>query len=552
MLHLWYFLLPVGFVVCLNDVSDLITESQAGTFRGKIISAFNGAEFVSYRGIPFALPPTGEKRFALPEPFPKIENVVFDALDFGPICVQHMNGRAFGQEDCLYLNVFTPLKAKDSTNVPLKKVLVFIYGGGFVVGSSNNYTPGDFVTKNNLIVVTFNYRVGWMGFLRGNSDSLPGNQAFYDQVLALKWIKNNIQAFGGDPEDITISGESAGSLSVSVLAISPLTTNLFSKAILMSGTAFTFPSPPQTTTDLLDTLSTTLGCENDTDVVSCLKQQPAEKFVMKFSSALLVSLVSSGDSLLPFPIPELIQDVEYLNEVGFFNRDYIVSITKEDGYIRVNSAFGKIDTSSLESSIVDLSKLFQFPEYVAESLLLEYLKTYEEVERAVIAISTDYFYLQRSNHFLETYGRLSLQGENQPKKNAYFMSFDHAPHYFPHQYAPHALDLLYLFDFNIQTFLTGFFFIESTGEFNDDDLKLKEEYSHLIAAFVKTGNPNEFLTKEKSIVWSPHDNDYKHYLSFSLQPSVHQDVYGDRRIIWEELIPQWKKEYEILQTKQEL
>ncbi|CAG5136138.1 unnamed protein product, partial [Candidula unifasciata] len=160
--------------------------------------------------------------------------------------------------------------------------------------------------------------------------------------------------------------------------------------IIMSGTAFSFPTRSQQSADLLETVQELVGCEEADDILQCLRQQPADKFEIVFTSAIMVILPSSGDAFLPKPIPVLVNDVKYLDTVGFFNRDYIVSITKHDGYIRINS------------HITGISELLQLPEHVGKSLLLEYLKSYEDLEKAVIALNTDYFYLQRSNYFLDT------------------------------------------------------------------------------------------------------------------------------------------------------
>ncbi|BFZ09183.1 hypothetical protein BsWGS_12222 [Bradybaena similaris] len=548
---LWFALL-LGFTACsLHDVPEPVVAAPAGTFRGKILASPSGATFASYRGIPYALPPTGERRFALPEAFPKIEDGIYDASKFGSICLQHEDGVSVGQEDCLFLNVYTPLVDKDAEDEQ-RKVLVFIHGGGFVVGASNIYIPGELVAKGNVAVVTINYRLGWLGFLRGNPESLPGNQAFHDQVLALKWVQENIEAFGGNPHDVTLAGESAGALSVSVLSISPLTRNLFNKAIVMSGTAFTFPTPSQQSRDLLETAQRVVGCENEENVISCLQEQPAENFEMAFTSAILTKLTSSGDALLPKPIPELVNDVEYLNSVGFFSRDYIVSITKHDGYIRVNSLFGILNITTIESSVESISKLLQLPDYVTELLVHEYLDLYEDVEKAVIALNTDYFYLQRSNYFLNAFGKGSGKGSQTEGKNIYFMSFDPSPTFFPKQYAVHAMDLVHLFDVVPKTFLESFYFLEIEGDLSEDDLKLKSDFIQLVASFVKTGNPNDYLTAEKNMTWLSYDSKRKNYLSFSLQPSVHQNLYGARGIIWDKLVPQWKKEHESLKSKQEL
>lgn len=255
----------------------------------------------------------------------------------------------------------------------------------------------------------------------------------------------------------------------------------------MSGAAFSFPSPLKTSTDLLEIVYAKTGCENETNHIKCLKKKPAENFQMEFNMAVLVNLPSSGDELLPRPILQLVNDPEYLMEVDFFNRDYIVSVTRQDGYIRINSLFGEIDTTSLEASTLGMSRLLKLPEHVTQALLLEYLKSNEEVEKAVIALNTDVFYLQRSIYFLETFAKCCPQAKQLPKNLAYFMSFDHAPKYFPNHYAVHALDLVYLFDLVPKDYLESIYFIKVEGDLTDKDLELKASFINMIANFMKTG-----------------------------------------------------------------
>jgi len=149
-------------------------------------------------------------------------------------------------EDCLYLNIWTP-SLEECDNL---SVMLWIHGGAFVSGSAThtingfNIYDGTQLASNNVIVVTTNYRLGVFGFLFGDSDDAPGNIGFWDQAMALNWTKQNIRAFGGNPNDITIFGESAGSISVSAHIISPITSHWFKKAIMQSGLRFSIKAQP--------------------------------------------------------------------------------------------------------------------------------------------------------------------------------------------------------------------------------------------------------------------------------------------------------------------
>jgi para-nitrobenzyl esterase len=199
-----------------------------------------------YRGIPFAAPPLGDLRWRAPQPHAKW-NEVRPAVKFAPDPYQG-DGKGNVGEDCLYVNVWTPAKSADD-RLP---VLVWIYGGGFSFGSTS--TPvhdGEHLARKGVVLVSLNYRVGPLGFLAHpdlsaeSPQHVSGNYGLLDQIAGLRWVQKNIAAFGGDPGKVTIFGESAGGISVSMLCASPLAKGLFRGAISQSGGSF---GPPRPTT----------------------------------------------------------------------------------------------------------------------------------------------------------------------------------------------------------------------------------------------------------------------------------------------------------------
>ncbi len=196
-----------------------------------------------FEGIPYAAPPVGNLRWKPPQPVPAWDGVR-EAAAFGDHCVQgniygDINFRDRGpSEDCLYLNVWTPAKSADA-NLP---VMVWIHGGGFAAGSASvGREDGEMLAKKGVVVVSMNYRLGIFGFFsypalaKESRDNASGNYGLLDQVAALQWVQKNIAAFGGNPHNVTIFGESAGSFSVSALIASPLARGLFERAIGESG-----------------------------------------------------------------------------------------------------------------------------------------------------------------------------------------------------------------------------------------------------------------------------------------------------------------------------
>nr|ARM65397.1 putative antennal esterase CXE26 [Ectropis obliqua] len=203
-----------------------------GILKGAICEGIG--KYVAFKGIPYAKPPVGNLRFKAPEP-PEAWEGERDATEHGPVCPQYnerMNRIDAGSEDCLYLNVFT----KNLSPPRPLPVLVWIHGGGFYTGSGNSdYYGPDFFLEHDVILVTFNYRLEVFGFLCLDTEEVPGNAGLKDQVMALKWVKNNIAAFGGDSNNITIFGCSAGSTATSYHLVSKMSEGLFNKAICQSG-----------------------------------------------------------------------------------------------------------------------------------------------------------------------------------------------------------------------------------------------------------------------------------------------------------------------------
>jgi para-nitrobenzyl esterase len=257
-----------------------------GSLQGSV-----AGDSVQFLGIPYAKPPVGELRFRPPRAVDPWNNVR-DATKFGNRCAQLasavLQNAASNEEDCLYLNVWAPLEPSTTP----RPVMVWIHGGGNVNGSTNEPVPfvntglfytGEFLAgKHDVVVVSMNYRLGLFGFYAHpnlwDEDGSSGNQGLLDQQAALLWVRENIAKFGGDPGNVTIFGESAGSLDVCLHMVAPSSRTLFHKAISQSGGCTTRMRTKTEGDEAALAFGATVGCTG-TDALPCLRAKSAAELM---------------------------------------------------------------------------------------------------------------------------------------------------------------------------------------------------------------------------------------------------------------------------------
>jgi para-nitrobenzyl esterase len=230
-------------VSTMTHAAPLTVKTEQGKVRGKTI---NDGKVQAFLGLPYAAPPVGDLRWRAPQPPAKREGER-DATSFGAHCAQNRIWDDFifldsgASEDCLFLNVYAPAVSNANSKLP---VMLWIHGGGYAAGASSEPRHnGDFLPLKGVVLVTINYRLGVFGFLATSdlaheANGAAGNYGLQDMVAALEWVKANVRNFGGDPGNVTIFGESAGSFAVSTLMASPAARGLFHRAIGESGAAF--------------------------------------------------------------------------------------------------------------------------------------------------------------------------------------------------------------------------------------------------------------------------------------------------------------------------
>ena len=276
-----------------------------------------------YRGIPYALSPSGDRRWALPEPVTSLGPVVFKAYEFGPACPQQARfnlTEASLNEDCLSINVSMPAGTIAGDYLP---VLFWIHGGAFIGGSSNLYRLDKLAAEGRLVVVSINYRLGALGFmpnpafqLTNGLGSFNGNYGLEDQRLAMKWVQTNIADFGGDKTNVTIAGESAGAISVCMHLTAPTqVSGLFEQAITQSlGCTANLPTVSEAQYNGADrslwkasaTIQEGLGCPNGANALSCMRSKTVAQILERqgdYTEANPQDITSfwpvTGDSLIP-------------------------------------------------------------------------------------------------------------------------------------------------------------------------------------------------------------------------------------------------------------
>ena len=256
---------PASAPAAQSGHPSLVVSTADGQVRGKQAGSTD-----DYLGIPYAAPPVGSLRWQPPQP-PARWHGIRAATKFGPHCPQSAGvfGRPSTSENCLYLNVFRPAKQRGS-DLP---VMVWIHGGAYVAGESDDYNPSALVA-NGVIVVTINYRLGALGFLADSALATrpggpTGDYGLMDQQAALRWVQHNIRAFGGNPANVTIFGESAGGQSVLLQLISPTARGLFAKAIAESGGYAEYPLSLASAEAQGQAFAAKAGCASET--AKCLR-----------------------------------------------------------------------------------------------------------------------------------------------------------------------------------------------------------------------------------------------------------------------------------------
>ncbi|XP_070491172.1 juvenile hormone esterase-like isoform X2 [Chironomus tepperi] len=373
-------ILFVNFCASYEEKDDMIVEINDGKILGRHIVSNSGKSIRAFIGIPYAEKPLGELRFKPAQKVKKWEGVL-PTQDRPPLCMQFnpfiRSWLIQGEEDCLYVNVYTP--EKSDKKLP---VLLYIHGGGWIRGDAYPYSP-EYLLDHDIIYVAANYRVGTLGYLSTEDENCPGNYGFKDQSFVLKWVQENIEFFGGDKNSVTIWGESAGGASVNYHMFSPMSKNLFHRAISHSGTLNTCWSDPGKKGDARKKaffIGKQVNCipsnENDTkELIECLRKVDAEKLI----EASTKMYTWDNDPVVLFN--PVIEDFESDEEPFIAERSFVKDSTDIPWLIGMNSEEGLLKVGAIIDSKEFTDELISgWDTILPDSFLYNYLNESEQTE----------------------------------------------------------------------------------------------------------------------------------------------------------------------------
>jgi para-nitrobenzyl esterase len=457
----------LGLAVQAGAADSLTVKTAQGKIHGKTI---NDGKVKAFLGLPYAAPPVGELRFKAPEPAAKWKGVR-DASEYGHHCLQTPSSdQAFTDpgpsEDCLYMNVYAPADATAKSKLP---VMFWIHGGGFSSGAGSEFRHnGDTLPTKGVVLVTFNYRLGVFGFMTTaemakEANGAAGDYGILDIIAAMRWVQANIKQFGGDPGNVTIFGESAGSMAVSLLMASPMAQGLFAKAIGESGGAFSTNPQQNATLATREQRDADWAATLGAPALAQLRAMPADDLMAatKKQGAPRFSVVVDG-RVLTEPVPDTYAAGKqaHVPLLAGWNRDENAALARG------------LTVEGWKQWAAD-----HFGDRAAEFLTLYPGDTDEQAQRSAIDYGSDAFIAFGTWKWIE-----AQRKTGGAPVYRYHFELPAPPSKF-HQgwFTFHSDDIEYVF---------GVLDTRPEAEWRPEDRKLSEEMVEYWTNFAKTGDPN--------------------------------------------------------------
>ncbi|KAM6177442.1 pyrethroid hydrolase Ces2e-like [Erethizon dorsatum] len=490
-----------------QDPDSPIRTTHTGPVRGQLVHVKGTIVGVhTFLGIPFAKPPVGPLRFAPPEA-PEPWSGVRDGTSYPAKCLQktdEMNALVWMllnvtvphipmSEDCLYLNIYTPAHAREDSKLP---VMVWIHGGSLVSGMASLTDGAILAASENVVVVAIQYRLGVLGFFSTGDQHAPGNWGYLDQVAALRWVQQNIAHFGGNPDCVTIFGQSAGAISVSSLVVSPMSRGLFHGAIMESGAAVVPGLISSSSKDVCMKVANLSACgQVDSEaLVKCLRGKSEEEMLAITKTFTSIPAVVDGAFL-----PRLPQ--ELLASADFRPVPSIMGVNNDE---------------------CGLAIPMKLPAKFADLVMEEYMGDNEDPKTLVIPFH------EMLGDFLFVIPALQVAYCQCSHSPVYFYEFQHPPTFLkilrpPNVKADHGDELFFVF---------GSSWFGLPVVFTKEEELLSRRMMKYWANFARNRNPNG----EDLHLWPALDHEKK-YLQLDIHLSVGRALKAHRMKFWTETLP---------------
>lgn len=538
---------------CLLACVQLVQSS-----RGKVVLTKHGyivglEDTITYKnhertiykflGVPYAEKPIGNLRFKRPQPL-KMAGVVYNATYFRPVCIQHLSfynasiklawpgftNEKGSNEDCLYVNIYTPERIL-AKRYP---VIVYIHGGSFVAGTPvRDESPGDFMPTEDVVLVTVQYRLGIFGFFSTGTLDAPGNVGLLDQVEALKWVQENIESFGGDPNSVTLLGESAGGASVTFHYLTPLSKGLFHRAIAISGVDFSpfAIKPKETVLEMSAQIARNVNCydEEPSAMLQCLRSVPVDDF-LEINGGIPVFLTPFVDNYF------LPNHPKKMREQGLFQKlPLMTGFVSHEGSFILKGNEPKYNKQGLRKYLERFAKeqYGAVSSFAVDALEFQYtpwtdLNDAAKFRKKLVEMLSDFFIAA------PTHDLLTVHSDNGPP--TYLFEFTHRsklkirhPKWMG---VVHGDTTAYKFGAPLlnKTMLV---------KFDDDDKNVSDILVHLCLNFAKFGNPTP--SRVRGIQWDAYNSSTKAYLKINNNPSMANHFHPARMAFWNHYFPRLVK-----------
>ncbi len=494
-----------------------IVETSYGKIRG-----YSRRGIIKFKGVPYAASPVGDLRFRAPAPVePWID--VLDATNFGPIVPQpppqiesrYVRNMPQDEADCLTLNIWT--SAIDDRKRP---VMVWIHGGGFTGGSGAGSDGARLALRGDVVVVSINYRLGPLGFLYlPDVPDAAANVGMLDMIAALQWVSKNIEKFGGDPENVTIFGCSAGGFAVTTLLAMPSAKGLFHRAIPQSGAAHKYSYDPQTGLENYEHLVQKLGIKKGD--IKALRQVPFQKLIehMKRPPWRVRGVVTWGPVVDNDTLPE--HPYKAIKKGSAKDIDLFTGSTLDEFKLWTAISAEPIDfeQEKLPGKVRRIMKFVDQDETKTKQMIEVYQYRNKTPRDILDAIRTDYEFRIPAIRLAEA------QSLHQPNTYMYLFSWK-SPFRGGKFGAMHGLEVCFVFN---TLWDRDFAMIARKTE---ETQELSEKIMDAWLAFARTGNPNHKNIPELP----PYELDNRSTIFFDKDVSIQKDPFGNERVVWEGIL----------------